>query len=104
MLLIQVCQIAKKNKNWTMDQMEMMKIVIRMMKPKEQIIKIKMKESHTANTVKRVLNLQILFSGPNAGKYGPEKTAYLDSFHAVQGRNKAGKGDDRKNRSPGTLV
>ena len=54
MLLIQVCQIAKKNKNWTMDQMEMMKIVIRMMKPKEQIIKIKMKESHTANTVKAI--------------------------------------------------
>ena len=25
-----------------------------------------------------------LFS-PNAGKYGPEKTPYLDTFHAVNG-------------------
>ena len=24
-----------------------------------------------------------VFSGPNARKYGPEKTTYLDSFHAV---------------------
>ena len=24
------------------------------------------------------------FSGPNAGKYGPEKTPHLDNFHAVQ--------------------
>ena len=24
-------------------------------------------------------------SGPNAGKYGPEKTPYLDAFHAVGG-------------------
>ena len=23
------------------------------------------------------------FSGPNAGKYGPEKAPYLDTFHAV---------------------
>ena len=23
------------------------------------------------------------FSGPNTGKYGPEKTPYLDTFHAV---------------------
>ena len=23
------------------------------------------------------------FSGPNAGRYGPEKTLYLDTFHAV---------------------
>ena len=23
-----------------------------------------------------------VFSGPNAGKYGPEKTPYLDTFHA----------------------
>ena len=25
------------------------------------------------------------FSGPNAGKYGPEKTPYLHTFHAVIG-------------------
>ena len=24
-----------------------------------------------------------VFSGPNTGKYGPEKTLYLDTFHAV---------------------
>ena len=24
-----------------------------------------------------------VFSGPNAGKYGPEKTPYLDTFHAL---------------------
>ena len=24
-----------------------------------------------------------VFSGPSAGKYGPEKTPYLDTFHAV---------------------
>ena len=24
-----------------------------------------------------------IFSGPNTGKYGPEKTPYLDTFHAV---------------------
>ena len=24
-----------------------------------------------------------VFSGPNAGKYGPEKTPFLDSFHAM---------------------
>ena len=24
-----------------------------------------------------------VFSGPNAGKYGPEKTRYLGTFHAV---------------------
>ena len=24
-----------------------------------------------------------VFSGPNTGKYGPEKTTYLDTFHAV---------------------
>ena len=24
-----------------------------------------------------------VFSGPNAGKYGPEKTPYLDTFHVV---------------------
>ena len=24
-----------------------------------------------------------VFSGPNTGKYGPEKTPYLDTFHAV---------------------
>ena len=24
-----------------------------------------------------------VFSGPNAGKYGPEKTPYLGTFHAV---------------------
>ena len=23
------------------------------------------------------------FSGPNTGKYGPEKSPYLDTFHAV---------------------
>ena len=26
-----------------------------------------------------------VFSGPNTGKYGPEKTPYLDTFHAVYG-------------------
>ena len=26
-----------------------------------------------------------VFSGPNTGKYGPEKTPYLDTFHAVKG-------------------
>ena len=25
-----------------------------------------------------------VFSGPNTGKYGPEKTPYLDTFHAVR--------------------
>ena len=25
-----------------------------------------------------------VFSGPNAGKYGPEKTPYVDTFHAVR--------------------
>ena len=25
-----------------------------------------------------------VFSGPNKGKYGPEKTPYLDTFHEVQ--------------------
>ena len=25
-----------------------------------------------------------VFSGPNTGKYGPEKTLYLDTFHAVK--------------------
>ena len=30
-----------------------------------------------------------VFSGPNAGKYGPEKTPYLDTFQALQvGLNK----------------
>ena len=24
-----------------------------------------------------------VFSGPNTGKHGPEKTPYLDTFHAV---------------------
>ena len=24
-----------------------------------------------------------IFSGPNTGKYGAEKTPYLDTFHAV---------------------
>ena len=24
-----------------------------------------------------------VFYGPNTGKYGPEKTLYLDNFHAV---------------------
>ena len=24
-----------------------------------------------------------IFSGPNTGKYGPEKTSYLDTFHEV---------------------
>ena len=28
------------------------------------------------------LNTEIVFS-PNLGKYGPEKTPYLDTFHAV---------------------
>ena len=26
-----------------------------------------------------------VFSGPNTRKYGPEKTVYLDTFHAVIG-------------------
>ena len=30
------------------------------------------------------LNTNSVFS-PNAGKYGPEKTPYLDTFHAVMG-------------------
>ena len=47
LLMIQVLQIAKKNKNWTMDQMKVMKIVNRKMKSKEQIIKIKMKTLQT---------------------------------------------------------
>ena len=25
----------------------------------------------------------VVFSGPNTGKYGPEKTPYFDTFHAV---------------------
>ena len=25
----------------------------------------------------------VVFSGPNTGKYGPQKTPYLDTFHAV---------------------
>ena len=25
-----------------------------------------------------------VFSGPNKGKYGPENTSYLDTFHAVE--------------------
>ena len=25
-----------------------------------------------------------VFSGPNTGKYGPEKTPYFDAFHAVR--------------------
>ena len=28
-----------------------------------------------------------LFSSPNTGKYGPEKTPYLDTFHAVNELN-----------------
>ena len=24
-----------------------------------------------------------VFCGPNTGKYGPEKTSYLDTFHVV---------------------
>ena len=28
-----------------------------------------------------------VFSGPNAGKYGPEKTLYLDTFEAVVKRS-----------------
>ena len=31
----------------------------------------------------KVLSKYGVFSGPNAGKYGPEKTPYLDTFHAV---------------------
>ena len=27
-----------------------------------------------------------VFSGPNTGKYGPEKTSYLDTFQAVYGQ------------------
>ena len=30
------------------------------------------------------------FSGPNTGKDGPEKTSYLDTFHAVKYTYKAG--------------
>ena len=29
-----------------------------------------------------------VFSGPNTGKYGPEKTLYLDIFHAVYSLHK----------------
>ena len=29
--------------------------------------------------------VSLVFS-PNAGKYGPEKTPYLDTFHAVKGK------------------
>ena len=34
-----------------------------------------------------------VFSGPNTGKYGPEKTPYLDTFQAVMvGLSKQGGG------------
>ena len=28
-----------------------------------------------------------VFSDPNAGKYGPEKTPYVNTFHAVKKRS-----------------
>ena len=28
-----------------------------------------------------------VFSGPNAGKYGPKKTPYMENFHAASSRN-----------------
>ena len=28
-----------------------------------------------------------VFSGPNTGKYGPKKTTYLDTFHAMYDEN-----------------
>ena len=33
------------------------------------------------------VNVNSVFS-PNAGKYGPEKTPYLDTFHTVRGKCK----------------
>ena len=35
------------------------------------------------NTVWNMPKYEV-FSGPNAGKYGPQKTLYLDIFHAVK--------------------
>ena len=32
---------------------------------------------------RHILKLTV-FQGPNTGKYGPEKTLYLDTFHAAQ--------------------
>ena len=32
-----------------------------------------------------------VFSGPNTGKYGPEKTPYLDTFHAAKASDTARK-------------
>ena len=34
------------------------------------------------NTASKVSKSEV-FSGPNTGKYGPEKTSYLDTFHVV---------------------
>ena len=36
----------------------------------------------TVSTAWNVSKYEVFF-GPNAGKYGPEKTPYLDSFHAM---------------------
>ena len=29
------------------------------------------------------MSKNVFFSGPNTGKYGPEKTPYLGTFHAI---------------------
>ena len=42
-----------------------------------------MEASFEFSTVWKVSKYGV-FSGPSAGKYGPEKTPYLDTFNAVQ--------------------
>ena len=52
-----------------------------------EIFKIGTKEVKLASQVKvlgvEVHTLYLSIFSPNAGKYGPEKTPYLDTFHAV---------------------
>ena len=52
-----------------------------------EIFKIGTKEIKLASQVKvlrvEVHTLYLSIFSPNAGKYGPEKTPYLDTFHAV---------------------
>ena len=36
------------------------------------------------NAVKIKINLHISVFSPNTGQYGPEKSLYLDTFHAVK--------------------
>ena len=43
--------------------------------------------SDSQNTAWKVSKYGV-FSAPNAGKYGPEKTPYLDTFHAVKDMSK----------------